>query len=147
MKWLPLHACQSAGGRRPHFRTTLEVDIVVDALPLEDLLVDLVLLHATSVEDQHFARDCQAQGLKCYACGKLGHISRDCTALTVVLSIPLVRLATSVMRPATSLATGPGQPPMALLEHLAPSIYTALPALEVELTLVARRASHCLHGS
>ncbi|TVY29747.1 Zinc finger protein [Lachnellula hyalina] len=24
----------------------------------------------------HFARDCQAQAMKCYACGKLGHISR-----------------------------------------------------------------------
>ena len=30
----------------------LEVDMVVDLLPAEDLLVGLVLLHATSVEDQ-----------------------------------------------------------------------------------------------
>jgi len=28
----------------------------------------------------HYARDCQAQAMKCYACGKPGHISRDCSA-------------------------------------------------------------------
>ncbi|KAH0606796.1 uncharacterized protein H6S33_003630 [Morchella sextelata] len=43
-----------------------------------DSLGTPVLPLATS--PNHYARDCQAQAMKCYACGKLGHISRDCQA-------------------------------------------------------------------
>ncbi|RPB04541.1 hypothetical protein L873DRAFT_1367894 [Choiromyces venosus 120613-1] len=36
--------------------------------------------HGAIKGPNHYARDCQAQAMKCYACGKLGHISRDCQA-------------------------------------------------------------------
>ena len=38
------------------------------------------ITHTRNIGPNHYARDCQAQAMKCYACGKLGHISRDCTA-------------------------------------------------------------------
>lgn len=79
----------------------LVVVSVVDLLLVVPLLVvpvDPALLLATSAVDQTtlletvgeswstvwlYCTDCitgQAQAMKCYACGKLGHISRDCTA-------------------------------------------------------------------
>lgn len=73
-----------------------EVPSAVDLFLAVASLVHPVRLLATSAEGKqlvsrtriwlinarpnHFARDCQAQAMKCYACGKLGHISRDCTA-------------------------------------------------------------------
>lgn len=60
----------------------------------------------------HFARDCQAQAMKCYACGKLGHISRlvfiyQSTLVFTNLSPAIVLrlmvdLLTLLARPATS---------------------------------------------
>ena len=43
-----------------------------------DLLVELLVLLVTMCGPNHFARDCQANTVKCYACGKVGHISKDC---------------------------------------------------------------------
>jgi len=78
----------------------------------------------------HYARDCQAQAMKCYACGKLVSgcseeslcsQGTDCvrgtsraTALrqTEVLSIPRARSATNVAKPGTSRANAPQRKPM-----------------------------------